>query len=412
LSGWRPDDPFAPLEPGAAAAAQPTAGGPGLPVPPGIPSASDAGPEPSATLDPGPLPSPAGTPAPVTVPVPDVPPMPPVESTRRLLGASFDLLARSSPEMRPASFYVGLVVLGTVAPLALAAWATIVTDVQRSAFESLVVLGPTYEAWDRFLVWIAGIGFLVALIDSRLVAVSLLGARLVGRPITVRQALARSRAVFWQAVVATVIVGGGSFLIQAAIGAVLGSQGDVDGSIGIVVTLIVTALYGAPFAYLLAGIALGDVPATTALGRSLRVFRARKMAAVVVALSETAAQLLILFGLGAGFDIAFRIADAVGLGPDSGTLGVVLITMGIVIGVFAIGTLVFTVTAISVAPQVVMFVGLTHATFGLDHVRRGGDTDPDVPRPGQRRFRWITRPLIAWMVLGLVGFIAILSILG
>jgi hypothetical protein len=219
--------------------------------------------------------------------------------------------------MRPASFYVGLVVLGTVAPLALAAWATIVTDVQRSAFESLVVLGPTYEAWDRFLVWIAGIGFLVALIDSRLVAVSLLGARLVGRPITVRQALARSRAVFWQAVVATVIVGGGSFLIQAAIGAVLGSQGDVDGSIGIVVTLIVTALYGAPFAYLLAGIALGDVPATTALGRSLRVFRARKMAAVVVALSETAAQLLILFGLGAGFDIAFRIADAVGLGPSS-----------------------------------------------------------------------------------------------
>jgi hypothetical protein len=354
----------------------------------------------------------AEPPAPVAVPVPATPPMPPVESTRRLLGASFDLLARSSPEMRPASFYVGLVILGTVAPLALAAWATIVTDVQRSAFESLVVLGPSYEAWDTFLVWIAGVGFLVALIDSRIIAVSLLGARLVGRPITVRQALARSRAVFWQAVVATVIVGGGSFLIQAGIGAVLGSQGDVDGSIGIVVTLIVTALYGAPFAYLLAGIALGDVPPVVALRRSLRVFRARKMAAVVVALSETAAQLLILFGLGAGLDIAFRVADAVGLGPDSGTMGIVLVTMGIVIGVFAIGTLVFTVTAISVAPQVVMFVGLTHATFGLDHVRRGGDTDPDLPRPGQRRFRWITWPLIGWMALGLVGLIAILTIVG
>ncbi len=101
--------------------------------------------------------------------------MPPVESTRRLLGASFDLLARSSPEMRPASFYVGLVILGTVAPLALAAWATIVTDVQRTAFESMVVLGPTYEAWDTFLVWIAGVGFLVALIDARIIAVSLLG---------------------------------------------------------------------------------------------------------------------------------------------------------------------------------------------------------------------------------------------
>ena len=96
--------------------------------------------------------------------------------------------------MRPASFYVGLVILGTVAPLALAAWATIVTDVQRTASESVVVLGPTYEAWDTFLVWIAGVGFLVALIEARIIAVSLLGARLVGRPITVRQALARARA--------------------------------------------------------------------------------------------------------------------------------------------------------------------------------------------------------------------------
>ena len=31
---------------------------------------------------------------------------------------------------------------------------------------------------------------------------------------------------------------------------------------------------------------------------------------------------------------------------------------------FAFGTLIFTVTAITVAPQVVMFLGLTHATSG------------------------------------------------
>ena len=128
LSGWRPVDPFAPLEP-AGRAAQPAAAGPALPIPPAIPSAPDVGP---------------GTLESALPPTPRLPRRSPFpcrtrrrcrrsKSTRRLLGASFDLLARSSPEMRPASFYVGLVILGTVAPLALAAWATIVTDVQRSA---------------------------------------------------------------------------------------------------------------------------------------------------------------------------------------------------------------------------------------------------------------------------------------
>ena len=43
---------------------------------------------------------------------PDVPPAPVVETTPHLIGASFELLNRSSDEMRRASFYVGLVILG------------------------------------------------------------------------------------------------------------------------------------------------------------------------------------------------------------------------------------------------------------------------------------------------------------
>ena len=54
---------------------------------------------------------------------PDVPPVPAVETTPRLIGASFELLNRSSEEMRRASFYIGLVILGTVGPFALASWA-------------------------------------------------------------------------------------------------------------------------------------------------------------------------------------------------------------------------------------------------------------------------------------------------
>ena len=75
--------------------------------------------------------------------------------------------------------------------------------------------------------------------------------------------------------------------------------------------------------------------------------------------------------------------DALGLGPSPGRPGWPSSTIGIVVGVFALGTLIYTALAISIAPQVVMFVGLTHATFGLDHVRPGGDRDPDLPRPGR-----------------------------
>jgi len=59
---------------------------------------------------------------PTPAPGPEVvfPPAPAVQSTRRLLGASFDLLSRSTADMRRASFYIGAIVLGTVGPFALA----------------------------------------------------------------------------------------------------------------------------------------------------------------------------------------------------------------------------------------------------------------------------------------------------
>ena len=135
---------------------------------------------------------------------------------------------------------------------------------------------------------------------------------------------------------------------------------------------------GAPLAYLLTGIVLGDVDPFEATRRSFRVFRARKLAAALVAVFETVAVLLVVLGLGAGLDIALRVFDALGLG------------LGLRAGRarphhdrrrrrrLRARTLIYTAFAISVAPQVVMFVGLTRATFGLDHVRPGGDRDPSL----------------------------------
>ena len=61
-------------------------------------------------------------------------------------------------------------------------------------------------------------------------------------------------------------------------------------------------------------------------------------------------------------------------------------------------------SAIALAPQVVMFVGLTRATMGLDHVRPGGRRAPDEPQVGQPRFRILTRPMrlafiVSWLAL-------------
>jgi hypothetical protein len=168
------------------------------------------------------------------------------------------------------------------------------------------------------------------------------------------------------------------------------------------------ALRGAT-AYMLAGVVLGDVDLFEALRRSLRS-SGRAIAAIVVALVETSTGLLILFGLGAGLDIALRVLDALGLGASSGPAGLILVTIGIAAGTFALGTLIYTVTAIALAPQVVMFVGLTHATIGLDHVRPGGDHAPDRRGSGWPAFRMfglgmMLAIVIGWLMLALVAFL-------
>ncbi len=378
---------------------------------------AEAGPEAGAALNAEPPPvEPPPTvetplspepPSDATAPSPDGPAaayVPPLTSTRRLVGASFDLLAGASEEMRAASFYIGAIVLGTVGPFALASWVLEVTALHRTVREADELMSGGAGGWYGLLAVPALIGGLVALVESRTMAAAILGGRLAGRPVTVREALARSRMVFWRAVVASLVAGVPLAVAQGALEAVLAETVNLTGEATVVVSLIVTALIGAPLAYLLAGVVLGDVDPLEATRRSFRVFRARKIAAVVVALIETTTGLLILFGLEAGLDIALRLLDALGLGVDSGPAGLTLVTLGVAAATFALGTLIYTVTAIALAPQVVMFVGLTHATIGLDHVRPGGDHAPDRARPGQRPFRMPARGMVvaiiaSWLLL-------------
>jgi hypothetical protein len=333
-----------------------------------------------------------------------------VTSTRRLIGASFDLLTRVSDDMRRASFYIGLIVLGTVGPLALASLALAVVSIHLTRAELNDLMARGGSGWIGLLGSLAGLGLLVAAVESRAMAAGILGGHLAARPITVRAAVARSRMVFGRVIAASLIVGVPVLVAQAVVSAlfvaVLGPQTDVS----LVSSALVAALVGAPLAYLLAGVVLGDVAPGEAARRSFRVFRARKTAAVLVAVFETFAVLLVYLGLGAGLDVALRVSDSLGIGVASGPAGLALVTIGITVGVFALGTLVYTALAISVAPQIVMFVGLTRATFGLDHVRPGGDRDPAVGRAGQRPFRWLTITMLLGFVAGVGALAGVLAL--
>jgi hypothetical protein len=332
-------------------------------------------------------------------------PVPAVESTRRLLGASFDLLTRASDDMRRASFYIGIVTLCTVGPIALASWAVEVAAVHLTNRQLRAVLGDTADGPLGLLGLLAGLGVIVATVESRAMAAAILGGRLAVRPISARSAPARSRMVFWRVIIGSLIVGVPVLAVQRAIQAafdvVLGPAADVS----IVSSTLTAAIVGAPLAYLLSGIVLGDVAPVEATRRSFRVFRARPAAAILVAVFETIAILLVVLGLGAGLDLALRVFGALGLGPGSGPIGLAIVTLGVMAGVFALGTLIYTAFAISIAPQVVMFIGLTRASFGLDHVRPGGDHDPTVRRSGQRRFRWLTIPMVIGLAAGVIGLV-------
>jgi hypothetical protein len=354
--------------------------------------------------------APLGVPLPEPAPAIPPPPPPAVQSTRRLIGASFDLLTQSTAEMRAASFYIGGVVLATIAPLALATFAIEVAaptsgEVDFDAF----FRSSAAAGWYSLTAIVAGLGLVVANVESQNLAVAILGARYADRPIDARAALARSRMSFWRAILAAIIVTVPVSIVTQIVDGVVVDISNGSNAWSFVVAIVVGVLIGAPLAYLLTGVVLGDVDPFEATRRSFRVFQARKWSAAIVALFEALATLIVLVGIGAGLEIVLGLFDAIGLDAGSGALGLAIIAAGIVVATYALGTLIYTALAISVAPQVVMFVGLTRATIGLDHVRPHGDHDPAIRRTGRRAFHWITIPLWIGLAIGLIGLVGVLT---
>ena len=346
-------------------------------------------------------PAPAA-PEPISLPPAPVP-VPPVVGARQLIGTSFELILRLGDPLRRASFYVGLIVLGTGGPLALALWGSLLVGYEPELLASQTTTAVA-GIWIFVLGFLLAAGIIVASIESTGVSIALLGGELSGRPVTIRQAVQRSRMVFWSIVVATLLVNIPTTFVQQLIGQTTEAS--------FVAGLIVGTLIQTPFVYAAAGIVLGGVGPIEALKRSVRIARARKIAALILAILPSVYGLLILVAFSAGIDLAARAIEALGLGMDSGPAGVAVLTVLIVMVTFALGTLLFTATAIIYAPQVVMFVGLTRATMGLDRVRAGGDNDPDHHGPERQRFRWLTRPMLLGFALGALGLAGFLATIG
>jgi hypothetical protein len=330
--------------------------------------------------------------------------VPPVVGARQLIGSSFELLTQSGNVMRRASFYVGLIILGTCGPLALASWGSALITFDPELLDAQSSTATAAGLWLFLLLTLVAAGLAVGVIESIAVSIALLGGAYSGRPVTIRQAVQRSRMTFWTIVVAALVAFIPTYVVMLVI--------EPSTQAGLAVGLTIGTLIQWPFVYTAAGIVLGGVDLLEALKRSVRIVRARKAAGLILAILPSVYVLLILVGFEAGIDLAIRAMEALGLGTDSGPLGVAVITVLVVMVTFALGTLLFTATAIAYAPQAVMFVGLTRATMGLDCVRAGGDHDPDHHGRQRAPFRWLTRPMLGGFVLGglaLAGFLTTIA---
>jgi len=353
---------------------------------------------------------------------PEPPPPPPFEpiaaeptqvytlpTARRVVSSGLQLALSSTSDLRRASIYIGLLVLGSFGP-AIIAVLLIVGRLGDRAGDALgsVFLGQSYgappqPALEAALLVVAiealvGVAlFLTISIDAQIMGIAILGGRASERPLRLWESIIRARQTFWRVAGAGAVVGVVSLLVQGFVATALGGfSRSVDAAsilAGIIATVVV-----APLAYVSTSIVLGDVGAMESLSRSWRLFKARRLLAVVVVLFTFVTSAIQLFALSAGLDLIVRASELLHVSLTEGVVAFAVAVILILAAVVAYGSLTFTIGAVVSAPQVTGFLGLTFFSGGLDRARVDG------PRP-PRGFRYITRPMAIAMIAlaGIVG---------
>jgi hypothetical protein len=336
--------------------------------------------------------------------------MPPIPSeavlriplgTRELVRVSLDLLTRRDTGLRGASFYVGFMLLVSLAPL-IVIFGLLLTlpMVSEPMFTDVSQPGVGSEAWIGWLLLAtlpAGLGYVAAGTDARALATAVIGGRVEGRPLRLRESISLARQRFWQILGAQLLIGIVAAIISSVVQLTIGLGLGLGEEPLFGVSLGLSVLVSVPFVYVPAGVVLGEVGMFDAITRSWRLVQLRKRLAVVVALFSVVGQFIVLFGLSNGVDIISRVLIGTGVAEDFPRPLVVPIAAALV---FALGTLTFVVEAIAAAPAVHAFAALTHYTRGLQDGR-------DRPVAGRSLISpWLTPGMV------LVAIVALLALVG
>lgn len=372
---------------------------PAQPIEPAPPIAEPDTPEPAMPATPGPA-------LPVAEPAPPLQRAKPPRVGESITGA-LDLCLAASRQIRAVSVYVGVLALVMAGPAIVLVLGLVR---QAGSFDAMLAMfGPrgiasrAQQPGPIILLEICGflaaIGVFALLIEAQIVTTAVLGAAAAGRRIRLRDSLRLSRRVFWQVIVASILVGIVGQIATYVIGEMSHPRSAADVQEVYIVQVIVAAIVTAPFAFFLTGIVIGGVGPIETLKRSVKIAAARWRLAILVASAGSVVSIIEVFALGAGLDLVARFSTAAGL-TLNGSPAIALVTVSIIlVGLVAFASLLVTITALIAAPQVYVFVRMTGYTGGLDRAeRRDGSVE---------RTRLVTRPMLL-----LIGFTVLAGVVG
>jgi hypothetical protein len=347
--------------------------------------------DPEESPGPGDVPDPATPLGPAAPAAPTTTSMPGMVQT---VGRGLDLNVAASRDVRRASLYVGVLSLLSVGPIAVLLWAF---AARQGGFEWLQRLAQGLPAdfvpvWAPFgllfgLVLIIGFGCFAAVsVDAQLLATILIGARATDRRMDLHGALALARLRYWRLVRASFLIGLILLVPRLVIDRVVLGGRPVGTEAQSLLMSAIDILVSAPFAYIAAGIVLGAVGARESIRRSWRLARARWRLALLIGVVNTAVTYIAGFAIGAGADILVRLGVAFGLGSTMGPAQVAVLALIVAFAILSIGSLVMTIGALTVGPQIVAFLGLTGYSSGLDALQH--PENPVASPPTDRLISW------------------------
>jgi len=340
--------------------------------------------------------SPAGPLAPTS---PAGPPAPP--RALEIVSRGIDLNVLLSGQVRQMSIRTGLLFLFAVGPIALLA---IARTIRTGGLAWLADLIQDHVTTNISL--LAGLAVVIGVfcagaisIDTQNAATTVVGGRAAGHRIGVATAFEFARSRFWAAVFAATVVR----LILAIPQQVISTQlRGVPPDTLLPISTTIEIVLAMPFAYLGAAVVLGRSGPIAAVGASIRMAARRWRLAFMIGVVNTAVSYIALFAVGSGLGLLARLADALGIDRGIGVVQGVELAAIVALAILAVGSLVMTISALTVAPQVVAWLGLGGSTEGVMEAVR-------TQEAGQaRRSRVVSRPMQAALAVELIAAVAAL----